>query len=149
MVGFLNVHGPLPNPWLSWAFVWTSCMHEDPIVSCSYPHGQWFSYEHLISCLAVPLLFLSVQSSITTGRAGSVLPPCLSTNIRWLWLPPCLSTNIRWLCGWGSAGIFIAVAVVQYKWVQYVQVQGIMKGERRHTHSSADVIVILRPCYSR
>ena len=25
------VHGPLPDPWLSRALNWTSCMHEDPI----------------------------------------------------------------------------------------------------------------------
>ena len=25
------VHSPLPDPWLSWALNWTSCMHEDPI----------------------------------------------------------------------------------------------------------------------
>ena len=27
----LCVHSPLPDPWLSWALTWTSCMHEDPI----------------------------------------------------------------------------------------------------------------------
>ena len=25
------VHSPLPDPWLSWALSWTSCMHEDPV----------------------------------------------------------------------------------------------------------------------
>ena len=30
MILSLCVHGPLPDPWLSWAVCWTSCMHEDP-----------------------------------------------------------------------------------------------------------------------
>ena len=55
MVWFLCVHVPLPDPWLSWAFVWTSCMHQDPIGSCSYLFpGQWFSCEHRW----IPWLFL-------------------------------------------------------------------------------------------
>ena len=39
------VHGPLPDPWLSWALI-------EPVVcmkilsSCSYPPGQWCNCEH-------------------------------------------------------------------------------------------------------
>ena len=42
---FLCVHGPLPDPWLSWALI-------EPVVctkilsSCSYPPGQWCNCEH-------------------------------------------------------------------------------------------------------
>ena len=41
-----HVGPPLPDPWLSWALIWTSCMHEDPGYGCSYLPGQWCSCEH-------------------------------------------------------------------------------------------------------
>ena len=33
MVWFLCVHSPLPDPWLSWALMWTSFLHEDPNIA--------------------------------------------------------------------------------------------------------------------
>ena len=33
MVWCLCVHSPLPDPWLSWALMWTSFLHEDPGVA--------------------------------------------------------------------------------------------------------------------
>ena len=103
MVWFLCVHGPLLDPWLSWAFVWTRFIHEDPIGSCSYLFpGQWFSCEHRW----IPWLFLfsfsltSLSFLLAMGRAGSVLPPCLGVQI-----------SVRRVCG--SSGMFIATHIVE------------------------------------
>ena len=70
------VHGPLPDPWLSWALI-------EPVVctkilsSCSYPPGQWCNCEHwkMAFLFSFSLTGLSLLSA--AGGASSALPPCL------------------------------------------------------------------------
>ena len=81
MILSLCVHGPLPDPWLSWAVCWTSCMHEDPDLaaptllgndSAVYING----YQAFLFSFSLTGLIL-----LATGRAGSALPPCLGVQI--------------------------------------------------------------------
>ena len=55
------VHSPLPDPWLSWALIWTSCMHEDPNLAAPTLLGNDATV-NTGGSLAFPLLFLSDQS---------------------------------------------------------------------------------------
>ena len=61
MILSLCVHGPLPDPWLSWALTWTSCMHEDPDLAAPTLLGN-DSAVNTNGYPAFPLLFLSDQS---------------------------------------------------------------------------------------
>ena len=123
MVQILCVHGPRPDPWLStWALIWTSCVHEDPICICSYPFlGQWFRYGHLMDWMAVPLLFLSDWFTSIMGRASSMLPPCLSVQIS--------ESFICCIACWGSASIVCHVVTSSSA---YVQVHEVIRVECRH-----------------
>ena len=98
----LCVHSPLPDPWLSWALIWTSCMHKDPNLAAPTLLGNDATVS-MGGLLAFPLLFLSDWSySCCHGRAGSALPPYLRYKYK--------------LSGmYGLASIFIAVLVI-YKW---------------------------------
>ena len=63
------VHGPLPDPWLSWALI-------EPVVctkilsSCSYPPGQWCNCEHWK--MAFPFSFSLTSLSLLVLREEQV-----------------------------------------------------------------------------
>ena len=121
MVWFLCVHGPLLDPWLSWAFVWTRFMHEDPIGSWSYPflgNDSAVNTDGYLAVPLIPLIFLSDWSGSATERAGSVLPPCLSVQI-----------NVD-MCGWFSWYLYCCSSK-RYKCRCHVcTVHDIIMGER-------------------
>ena len=71
------VHGPLPDPWLSWALAWTSCMHKDPIWLLIPSWAMMQLSKWVDPWLLLFSFSLTSLISFAAGGASSVLPPCL------------------------------------------------------------------------
>ena len=73
----------IPDSSSSWGLshVRTWCMHKNPFHSCSYPSRHWSAMNTPgLPKQSVLFSFCHKSSVSVGGRAGSLLPPCLSTN---------------------------------------------------------------------